>query len=194
MKLTLDAHDALLVVDMQNDFLPGGSLGIVGADSIISCVNSYISLFATARLPIFISRDYHPASHISFTCRGGPWPPHCVAGTWGAEFHPDLRLPKKIQIISKATEQDKDAYSALDNTPLVRQLNEIGVRRVFICGLALDYCVLFSGRDLMKAKYLVVLLIDGVKAVNIQPEDGERARAELYKLGAAEITRGDLIL
>ena len=191
MKRVPDSHDALLVVDMQNDFLPGGSLGIEGADSIIEVVNSYIERFARTASAIFASRDYHPPDHISFSARGGPWPPHCVAGTHGAEFHPALRLPPGARIISKATSPDKDAYSALEDTPLLEQLRAEGIDRVFICGLAMDYCVLASGRDLLQAGFEVVVLTDAVGAVDLRPGDGMRAREELRQLGAIEITYND---
>ncbi len=192
MKIRTDRRDALLVVDMQNDFLPGGSLGIPGSDAILPVVNSYISRFSGSGLPVFASRDYHPADHISFVDRGGLWPPHCVVGTKGVEFHPDLQLPAEVLIVSKATSEDKDAYSALEETSFLDQLRELKIRRVFVCGLAMDYCVFHSGYDLLKAEFAVVLLVDAVKAVDIKPGDGDRAREELRRLGAIEITRDDL--
>lgn len=194
MQISLEAHDALLVVDMQNDFLPGGSLAVGGAETIIPQVNSYIQIFSRAGLPVFASRDYHPENHISFQAAGGPWPPHCVAGSKGADFHPALRLPEDAVIISKATSPDKEAYSALDATPLNDHLQRLGITRVFICGLATDYCVYASARDLLQAKYMVIVLADAIKAVDAQPGDGDKARKELIDMGASEIYQDNLLL
>lgn len=193
MQIALDARDALLVVDMQNDFLAGGSLAVAGADAIIPIVNSYIRLFTAAWLPVFASRDYHPADHVSFYEQGGPWPPHCIAGTRGAEFHPDVRLPNNVTIVSKGTAVDKEAYSALDGTPLPRLLRDLAITRVFICGLTTDYCVLASTRDLLLAGYRVFVLADAIKAVNVHPADGEAAMKELIEMGATEIHQDNLI-
>jgi nicotinamidase/pyrazinamidase len=193
MKISLDVHDALLVVDMQNDFLPGGSLAVSGSDAIISVVNSYIQSFSEARLPIFASRDYHPDDHISFLENGGTWPPHCVAGSKGSEFHPELQLPKDTVIISKGTSSKAEAYSALDSTALSQQLQDRGIERVFVCGLATDYCVHASAMDLLNADFSVLVLIDAVKAVNVQPGDGVRALKELTDRGAIAITKDNLI-
>lgn len=192
MTFSLDTRDALLVVDMQNDFLPGGSLAVAGAETIIAQVNSYIQLFADARLPVFASRDYHPPHHISFRSEGGQWPPHCIAGSKGADFHPRLQLPGDAVIISKGTSSDKEAYSALDAPELRDRLQDLGTTRVFVCGLATDYCVHASARDLLLAGYSVVVLTDAIKAVDLQPGDGDRARKELTDMGALEICRGDL--
>lgn len=180
----LTLGDALLVVDMQNDFMAGGSLAVPAAEQIIDPVNDCIGAFLGAGLPIFASRDYHPADHLSFTGEGGPWPPHCVAGSWGAEFNGDLILPAGATVISKATARDVEAYSAMDGTELPALLARQGIRRVFVCGLATDYCVLASARDLLTAGYAVVVLRDGVKAVDVQPGDGDKALAELTRLGA----------
>jgi nicotinamidase/pyrazinamidase len=192
MTISLARHDALLVVDMQNDFLPGGSLAVAGAETIIEQVNGYMQLFADAGLPVFASRDYHPPHHLSFQAEGGPWPPHCVAGSTGADFHPGLRLPDDAVIISKGTSRDKEAYSALDAPELRERLRELGTTRVFVCGVATDYCVHASARDLLLAGYSVVVLTDAVKAVDIQPCDGDRAKKELTEMGALKMRRGDL--
>jgi nicotinamidase/pyrazinamidase len=193
MKISLDVHDALLVVDMQNDFLPGGSLAVSGSDAIISIVNSYIQDFITAGLPVFASRDFHPVDHISFQHSGGTWPLHCVANSKGAEFHPDLQLPEKAIIISKGTNKDAEAYSALDATRLNHHLQKDGIKRVFVCGLATDYCVYASALDLLKADFTVFVLRDAVKAVDVQPGDGDRALKELTDRGAIAITRDNFI-
>lgn len=192
MTISLQACDALLIVDLQNDFLPGGSLAVAGGDAIIDVVNDYSAYFTKQELPVFASRDYHPADHISFMEQEGPWPPHCIAGTSGAEFPAGLALPENVRIISKATSRERDAYSALDGTTLQKELEKLRVKRVFVCGLATDYCVLASVRDLISEGFSVFLLVDAVKAVNVQPNDGDEARREMQELGATAITLEEL--
>lgn len=194
MNISLLAGDALLIVDMQNDFLEGGSLAVPEANDIIPFVNDYIALFTARKLPVFASRDYHPEDHISFIANGGLWPVHCVAGSYGAEFHPTLKLPASAVIISKATSKERDAYSAMDHTELPDLLKESGVERVFVCGLATDYCVLASCLDLLTLGYTVFLLADGIKGVNISSDDSQKARAQLKRRGATEINRTDITL
>ena len=130
--------DALVVVDVQNDFLPGGALGIRGGDEIVPVLNRYLERFHELGLPIFATRDWHPADHCSFAAQGGPWPVHCVAGTPGAEFAPGLRLPPGTEIIDKATRRDREAYSTLEGTDLEQRLRAAGVDRLFIGGLAFE--------------------------------------------------------
>jgi len=192
MRIQLQHGDALLVADIQYDFLPGGSLGVPGSDAIIATVNAYIQLFVEAKLPVVASRDYHPENHISFRDQGGPWPVHCVAGSKGAEFHADLRLPASTIIISKGTSSEREAYSALDSTPLKALLREKAIKRVFVCGIATDYCVLASAKDLLQAGYRVVLLTDAVKAIDLQAGDGDKAIQTLTALGATTITLHNL--
>jgi nicotinamidase/pyrazinamidase len=187
MVYRLAQQDALLIIDVQNDFLEGGGLAVPGADEIIPVINSYIEIFKRASLPIFASRDWHPADHCSFQQYGGPWPSHCVAGTFGAEFSADLKLPPHTRIISKATNVEKEAYSDFDETDLTDQLKSLGVRRLFVCGLATDYCVLNTVRDALARNYNVMLLQDAIRAVNLKPDDGDKARAEMRALGAVEI-------
>ena len=181
--------DALLVVDMQNDFHAGGSLSVPDAEAIIAPVNSYLELFARAGLPIYASRDYHPADHTSFVANGGQWPAHCVAGSNGAEFHPGMVLPPGTIIISKGCDSAREAYSAMDSTPLTDELKRQGVRQVFVCGLATDYCVFASARDLLAAGYQVVVLTDAIRGVDVQPGDSDRALAALAERGATLTTR-----
>jgi len=180
--------DAFLVVDVQNDFLPGGALGITGGDAIIVPVNRLLDAWRKRGLPVFLSRDWHPPGHCSFTAQGGPWPVHCVAGTRGAEFARALAIAPDDVVISKATRPDKDAYSALDGTPLADALQKRGIKRLFVAGLATDYCVRATGRDARAAGLEVVILVDAVCAVNVQPGDDERALAELAEEGCALTT------
>lgn len=187
-KLSLSLGDALIVVDVQNDFLPGGSLAVPQGDDVIPVLNRYLADFSRRGLPIFITRDWHPPDHCSFQPYGGPWPPHCVAGSEGAAFAPTLELPaSSTRITLKGTQPEKDAYSAFDGTDLDVRLRAHGVGRLFVGGLATDYCVLCTVEDGLKAGYAVVLLQDAIRAVNVRPGDGERAEAEMIRRGAIPI-------
>ncbi len=187
-KLTQDQGDALVVVDVQNDFLPGGSLAVPRGDEVIPVLNHYLAAFLLRGLPIFATRDWHPPNHCSFQPYGGPWPPHCVAGSEGAALAPALELPASTVLITlKGTQPEKDAYSAFDGTDLDARLRAQGVGRLFVGGLATDYCVLCTVKDGLKAGYAVVLLQDAIRAVNVRPGDGERAEAEMIRLGAIPI-------
>jgi len=185
--------DALLIVDVQNDFLPGGSLAVPQGYDVVPALNHYSSAFRTRHLPIFASRDWHPSNHCSFTEQGGPWPPHCVAETDGAQFASGLDLSEAV-IISKATEPESDAYSAFENTDLDQRLKKVGVKRLFVGGLTTDYCVLNSVRDLVRLKYSVVLLKDAIRAVNVQPGDGPKAIEEMRALGCQPATVESVVL
>ena len=182
--ITLQKNDALLAVDVQYDFLPGGSLAVPQGDEVIVPLNRCIALFVELGLPVFASRDWHTVDHISFQARGGPWPPHCVAGTHGAAFADRLELPLDARIVSKADTRDHDAYSAFGGTDFNRQLKAAGVRRLFVGGLATDYCVLNSVRDALALGYAVCVLEDTVRAVDAKPGDGARALEEMRRLGA----------
>ncbi|WP_280553861.1 nicotinamidase [Halomonas sp. 25-S5] len=141
MKVDYGTHDALLVVDMQNDFCEGGALAVQGGSALVPGINAEIEAAGKAGALVIASRDWHPVDHVSFTHRGGPWPVHCVQDTHGAAFHPDLALPDDAIRVSKATAFDADAYSAFDGTGLGGYLKEKGIERVIVCGLALDVCV-----------------------------------------------------
>jgi len=180
----LKAGDALLVVDVQNDFCPDGALGVKEGDQIVPEVNRWIKLAGESGVPVIASRDWHPRNHISFKARGGPWPPHCVLGTRGAEFHPDLRLPENVTIISKATAPDVDSYSAFGGTDLADRLSAMNTRRLWIAGLALDYCVRETARDARRLGYEVHVIAEATRAVNVHPDDGARAMKELEAMGA----------
>jgi len=184
--LSLGPGDALIVVDVQNDFMPGGALGIAGGEQVLPVLNDYLRRFARQGLPVFASRDWHPRGHCSFEASGGPWPAHCVADTPGAAFAPELVLPAEARIISKATGIDKDAYSAFAGTDLAEQLRASGVRRVFVGGLATDYCVLCTVKDALALGFDTVLLRDAVRAVDVRPGDGDAAIAQMLALGARE--------
>jgi len=185
--------DALIVVDVQQDFLPGGALGVPHGDVVIAPLNRLIDAWSARGLPVYVTRDWHPPNHCSFAPQGGPWPVHCVAGTPGAEFSPALHIPAVRTIVSKATEAQEEAYSVFKGTGLLQQLRTAGVRRAVLGGLATDYCVLFSGVDALAAGLDVVILKDAVCAVDVQPGDGDRALQKLAAAGAALTTCNELV-
>lgn len=176
--------DALLVVDMQNDFLPGGALAVPHGDEVIPVLNRCIAVFVEKKLPVYASRDWHPANHCSFKAQGGAWPPHCIADSAGASFAANLDLPSDATVISKADTPQHDAYSAFDGTELDARLKAAGIKRLFAGGLATDYCVLHSVQDALALGYQVVLLADAVRAVEVQPGDGEHALYKMHGMGA----------
>ncbi len=179
--------DALIIVDIQNDFLPGGSLAVPGGDAVVAVLNDYIDIFERKALPIIATRDWHPVNHCSFQAHGGTWPSHCVANTHGAEFAPGLHLPPDVTIISKAATPELDAYSGFQGTGLDAVLRSLGVRRVFVGGLATDYCVLNTVLDALEQQYHVFLLNDAVRAVNLEPDDGVRAQNTMIEQGALPV-------
>ncbi len=187
-RVTLTRGDALLIVDVQKDFLPGGALGVAGGDLLIPAINQTIERFREADLPIYASRDWHPLRHCSFQEQGGPWPPHCVAGSPGAGFADNLDLPPDSQIISKATDIRNDAYSAFDHTSLASRLQALGIRRLFICGLATEFCVLSSTTDAIKSGFTTLVLGDAIAAVENHAGDGARAIDTMKRAGATIIS------
>ncbi len=186
--LQLQPGDALLIVDVQNDFLPGGSLAVPRGDNVVPVLNRYLQIFARQNLPVYATRDWHPPQHCSFKAQGGIWPPHCVARTSGAAFAAALQLPPAAVIVSKATTPEQDAYSGFQGTDLNSRLHAAGIRRLYIGGLATDYCVLNTVRDALRLGYRVLLLGEAIRAVDVQPGDGQRAEAEMLSLGAQRIT------
>jgi nicotinamidase/pyrazinamidase len=188
----LISRDALLIVDVQRDFLPGGSLAVARGDEVVPVLNRYLELARRAGWPVFASRDWHPANHCSFHAQGGTWPPHCVAGTAGAAFAPGLRLPGDAVIVDKATRPEADAYSAFAGTRLAAMLRERGVGRLLVGGLATDYCVLNTVRDAIEEGFEVRLLGDAIRAVDVRPGDGARAEREMARLGAIVMTCAEL--
>lgn len=185
--------DALIVVDIQNDFLPGGALGVPGGDEVIAVIDEYVRLFASRGLPIYVSRDWHPPDHCSFREQGGPWPVHCVAGTRGAAFPDSLRIPADATIVSKATKPSQEAYSTFEGTDLERQLRQRSVRRVFIGGLATDYCVANSVNDARRLGFTTFVLEDAIRAVDVHPGDGQAACETMRQHGARFLRLGDLL-
>jgi nicotinamidase/pyrazinamidase len=185
--MRLAPGDALLVVDVQQDFLPGGALAVPDGDAVVGPLNTAIARFRDAGLPVFASRDWHPAGHRSFAAHGGPWPPHCVADTPGAAFAPGLALPPDVQVISKATDPAREAYSAFAGTDLDDRLRRAGVRRLVLGGLATDYCVRRTAEDARALGYDVVVLLDAVRAVDRRPGAGARALDAIRRCGGGTV-------
>jgi nicotinamidase/pyrazinamidase len=180
----LRTGDALIVVDVQNDFLPGGALGVPNGSAVLAPLNRCLEAFERLGLPVFATRDWHPPNHCSFRTQGGPWPAHCVAGSAGAQFAPGLQLPAAAQIVSKATLPEPDAYSGFQGTDLATQLTTAHCRRVFIGGLATDYCVKATALDARAAGFEVIVIDDAVAAVDVAPGDGARALQAMRDQGA----------
>lgn len=181
--MKVNSTKALIVVDMQKDFCPGGALAVHDGDRIISEINKLVLDFIKEGSPVFFTRDWHPENHCSFSENGGIWPVHCVAGTEGAEFHPELFIPETAVIISKADRPFPDSYSGFQNTDLARVLTDRGIRKLTVCGLAADYCVKATALDALDAGFKVELALKAVKAVNVSPGDGDDAVEEMRSRG-----------
>jgi nicotinamidase/pyrazinamidase len=190
-KYILNGLDALVIADIQMDFLPGGALPVVDGDEIIPVLNEYARRFEDSKAHVFASRDWHPSNHISFKARGGPWPPHCIQKTEGAKFSPDLKLPNHIIVISKATNPDNESYSVFDGTNFAHELKMCETKRLFIGGLATDYCVVNTALDALKLGYETVVLMDATLGINMQPGDVDKAVETMQKAGAKLATMAD---
>ena len=187
-KIELGIGDALLAIDIQNDFLPGGRLAVADGDQVIPVMNAYIDRFIQRQLPVLATRDWHPKNHGSFIQQGGPWPEHCIAGSTGAEFASGLHLPLTAPVFSTGIAVESDGYSGFENPDLNKQLQELSISRLFIGGLATDYCVLNTVCDALDLNYQVLLLTDAVRAVNVDSQDGEQAINKMILKGAIPIT------
>ncbi len=174
---------ALLVVDVQNDFCPGGTLEVAHGDEVVEPLNRVIDEFLERGAPVYKSRDWHPPTTKHFANHGGTWPVHCVQNTKGAEFHPALRDDPRIKVISKGL-GDTDCYSAFDETDLAAQLHAQNVEEVVVGGLATDYCVKTTVLDALKHGFKVKALKKAMRAVDVQPGDGDRAIEEMRAAGA----------
>jgi nicotinamidase/pyrazinamidase len=192
MKIKLTGNDALIVVDVQRDFCPGGALAVPEGDRIVPVLNRYIERFREGKLLIVATRDWHPKNHKSFKEFGGIWPVHCVQRTDGAEFHPELNLPEGVKIISKATKVKEEAYSGFQGTKLKEHLKMKRVKRIFVGGLATDYCVKNTVLDGLKTGFTTFLLLDAIKGVDVKPGDSEKAIDEMLGAGAVGIEVADI--
>ena len=184
---------ALVIVDVQNDFCPGGSLAVADGDRVVSILNRHIEKFDRAGLPIFATRDWHPARTKHFNSDGGLWPPHCVQGTEGGKFHPALASPNTAVVVSKGVSFEADSYSGFEATDadgvgLAQRLRGLGVERIFVGGLATDYCVKFTVLDGLKEGFKVTLLEEAIRGVNLRPNDSEQAIDEMVRAGAERST------
>jgi len=185
----MERDAALLIVDVQNDFCPGGALQIVDGDQVLGPINRAARRFAEAGLPVLATRDWHPPVTKHFKDFGGPWPVHCVRETRGAAFHPDLRLPPGSQVLSKGVDPEQDGYSAFDGVDDAGRepkavLSDLGVHHLYIAGLATDYCVLFTGREALENGFEVTVLTDAVAGVDAVPGASQAALQELAGAGA----------
>src|SRR5688572_18788952 len=182
--------EALLIVDVQNDFCPGGSLAVGQGDAVVPVLNAYMERLG---LPVYASRDWHPVRTSHFREFGGIWPPHCVQNTRGAAFHPDLKLPADATIVTKGTTATDDGYSAFEGVdergrPLAGVLRSRGIRRLYLGGLTTDYCVRTSALDALGEGFEVVLLVDAIRGINLTPGDVDRAIEQVRNAGAATAT------
>lgn len=178
----LQQGDALIIVDVQNDFCAGGALAVPGASQVIPVLNEWIRAAVERDVPVVASRDWHPVHHVSFTEQGGPWPEHCVQDTDGAAYHPDLELPDGAIRVSKGTRFDRDAYSAFDNTGLGGFLSNRGVQRLWVGGLAEDVCVLNTVLQAREEGFETHVIMDATRPVNAV--EGEKAARQMQDAGA----------
>ena len=190
-------HPALLIVDVQNDFCPGGALPVPHGEAIVPVANKYIEFFKKKNLPVLASRDWHPSRTTHFKRYGGLWPAHCVQNSKGAAFHPHLKLSKNITIISKGMDPEKDSYSAFQGftekgQPLLEYLKLLKVKEIFVCGLATDYCVKSTALDAVKHGFKVNLLVDAMKGVNLHPQDSQKAVEEMLAAGVQATTLNEV--
>jgi nicotinamidase/pyrazinamidase len=189
----VEAKSVLLVVDVQNDFCPGGSLAVPDGDAVVPVLNEYTRRFVSAGLPVYFSRDWHPEKTTHFEELGGRWPRHCVAGTEGANFHPELELPDGAAIVSKGTRPDEDAYSAFQardesGASMTDLFQHAGVGEIYVGGLATDYCVRATVLDAIAEGYRVTLLVDAMLGVEVRAGDSDRALREMIARGARKVT------
>jgi nicotinamidase/pyrazinamidase len=191
--MNITGYDALIIVDVQNDFCPGGSLAVPEGDKVAGVLSRMAKAFQAKGSPVFATQDWHTPGHSSFKESGGPWPAHCVQGTRGAEFHPDLRLPADTVVVKKGSDPKVDAYSGFLDSDLEQQLRDKGVERVFVGGLATDYCVLNTVLDALKKGFETHLLVDATAAVDVNSGDGQRAIEKMRDAGAKVLNAKELL-
>lgn len=192
-------RSALVIVDLQNDFCPGGSLPVPDGDAIVPVVNRYLDLFRAAGVPVFFTRDWHPQKTVHFKGFGGSWPPHCVQGTEGARFHPGLKVPDDAVIMTKGESPEEDSYSGFDGhdaegRTLEAALKWKGITHIYLGGLATDYCVRATVLDGIKKGFKVTVLLDAIKGVELKPGDSDKALEEMMARGADTSTIDEIEL
>ena len=180
--------DALIVVDPQNDFLPGGALPVKDGNRIFDPINRLMPLF----LNVFATRDWHTDDNSSFEAQGGPWPVHCVQNTKGAEFSPLFHAQKVTVLISKGSDPQSDGYSGFAGTDLAAQLKARHITRVFVCGLATDYCVKATAIQAKAEGFESVVLTDAIAGVNANEDDDANAIFEMQDAGVTLASTFDL--
>lgn len=181
---------ALLLIDVQNDFCPGGALAVPDGGRVVDALNRHLETAAAKGWPVFASRDWHPPVTRHFSAYGGEWPVHCVAGSHGAAFHPNLHLPASAVIVSKGQDPERPGYSAMeavsdDGRTLPALLESSGIEHVYVGGLATDYCVRQTVLDALAAGLEVTVLRDAIAGVDVRPGDSARAIAEMERAGAS---------
>jgi len=189
MSVTIEPDDALIVVDVQHDFLPGGALAVATGDRIFAPINALAPRFRR----VYATRDWHPADHSSYAQAGGPWPVHCVAGTHGAAFDPRLNMENVDVVVDKGTARETDGYSGFAATNLADDLRANGVKRVFVCGLATDYCVKATALDAHAAGFATVVIADAAAPVNITPDDEQRALDDVRANGVSVVESSEIL-
>ena len=180
----IDDSDVLIVVDPQVDFCPGGALPVSGGDQIFDPINKAMPSFRH----VIASQDWHPRNHSYFAAQGGPWPLHCIRETPGAEFHPKLDRTRIHETVRKGTDPDLDGYSAFAGTGLADRLRQLGITRVFVAGLATDYCVKETAIEAVEHEFETYVLVDAIRAVELTPGDGDRALAAMREAGVRLIS------
>jgi len=188
-------RSALLIVDVQKDFCPGGSLAVPGGDRVVPVLNRHIADATAREWPVYASRDWHPAVTSHFQAYGGEWPPHCVQNTEGATFHHDLRLPSSTVVVTKGESPDNPGYSALgghtaEGKTLAETLQEGNIDHLYVGGLATDYCVKQSVLDARRMGLKVTVLGDAIAGVDVQSGDSTRAIDEMRAAGAEVLSSG----
>ena len=188
-----DSSIALVVVDVQVDFCPGGALPVPHGDKVVRPINTLLHTADAHTRLVVLTRDWHPQASTHFSTGGGAWPPHCIAGSDGARFHPDLQLPSPANIVSKGAQPDEDGYSAFDGVDderrsLLNILKAHSTETVLVCGLATDYCVLATVLDAMRSGFTVIVALDATAPVNLKTTDGAEAEDRMKAAGASVVS------
>jgi len=190
--LKITSESALIIVDVQVDFCPGGALPVPDGNQVVPVINRYVERFEKAGALVVATRDWHPREHVSFKTRGGMWPEHCVQNTYGARFHPDLILPDGVVVVSKGYKPGREAYSGFEGTDLENILRNRGVKVLYVGGLATDYCVKNTVLDGIRRGFKVFLLVDAIKGVDVVEGDSQKAIEEMISAGAEKVTVSNL--
>ena len=192
-RMVMKNKKALLIIDVQNDFCPGGALGVPLGDKVVPVINKYCKVFSKKKLSVFATCDWHPIRASHFKDFGGSWPVHCLQNSKGAAFHPALKLPKETVVLYKGMDPAQDSYSAFQaedtrGIQFAQLLHMEKITELYVGGLATDYCVKSSVLDALKKSFKVKLLMDAMRGVDVHPGDSERAIKKMLKHGAKKIT------